>query len=1276
MKVSLLKPFAALLLALPMVVVPMTVLRAAPAGAQECGCTNVGPWKAPATAAPLAAQTSPSGKYTLSASQSGSFVVLTVRQAATNTTVHSFNVPILRAAWGFSPDDDRFMIRNAAAATSTTLDDVVLYDLAANRQVYQNTLAAGFAAAFSPHGKWFLTDAVSSPGFAGVNVINSVTGASAVSTSVIFSNPPGGSGDVFGSTGTGFSSEPDDRSFVLAYLTTSGTVSLSVYNLATQARVVDESNINSGAFWRFSPCGDAFGLATQSSQSYLSARMYKTVSIGNLGSAQQVSLPASVSFNSTLDWHQLKVTTSQGTTYTNVASNTADNACTTAPALAAITLDRAAVVGGTQNATATLALTAAATTALTVTLSSSNSSAATVPSNVTVASGANTRTFTVTSHNVTSAKAVTISATAAGVSKTATLTVNPAPPTPQVVSLTAAPSSVPGGTTSTATITLSAAAPSTGATVQLSSTGPVTVPTSTVVTPGQTTKQFTIAASAVTADTSATVTASAGGASASVDLTVLADVVPQSPHAVVDDPACRTATLAANDDGSTGPVALPFVANFFGHQYGYLYVNNNGNVTFNAPMSTYTPFRITSQTPPIIAPFFADVDTRGSGSQLVSYSTEAGPGTFAGRPAFCVNWVNVGYYSTHTDKLNSFQLLLVDRSDVDPGDFDIVMNYDQIQWETGDASGGSGGYGGNAAGAGYSAGTGDPSQFFEFPGTLVPGSLLDSNASTGLTRTSRGTLQLGRHIFEVRNGTAPTGGTLTGVVSDAATPPHTLAGAPVQVCPEAGGLCLALTLTGATGRYQVAGIPEGNYLITASPPAGSTLDRATVGPVTVTAGQTTQQDIVLRGPTPPPDGTTISPSTTNGQGIPNVYWGDPLDLETHGCPGGAATYQLSQGSTVAASGPMSEAPAGTYTAQIPALRPVHGPAQITIRIDCPAGTPDQEAVFDIYIDPSGTVLTLGGNPVPDATVTLLRSDSQAGPFTEVVDGSPVMSPPNRSNPDMTNGAGHFGWDVIAGYYKVRAERAGCTAPDGSPYAETDVLPVPPPVTDLVLRLDCPDLDAQDSEPPSVTATPARAANDAGWYDAPVTVHFSATDDGTPPSGVASITVDRAGAETGSTTFTGDSGDVTVSADGATTLTYTATDNAGNTSQPQALVVRVDKVAPTLDCAVTPAVLFPPNHTLRDVNAVVTVSDGGSGAAGFLLTSVTSDEPDNGLGDGDTAADMRGWTAGTPDTAGQLRAERSGNGDGRVYTLTYQGSDLAGNSATCSAVVTVPKSASR
>lgn len=221
-------------------------------------------------------------------------------------------------------------------------------------------------------------------------------------------------------------------------------------------------------------------------------------------------------------------------------------------------------------------------------------------------------------------------------------------------------------------------------------------------------------------------------------------------NAIVQDAGCRARSLDRNDDGSTTRIALPFAINFYGVTQTGLYINNNGNITFNSPQSTFTPFTIDARTPPIIAPFFADVDTRSGGSGIVQYSNA--PISFGGRQAFCVNWVGVGYYSAHSDKLNSFQLLLVDRNDTGVDNFDIVMNYNQVLWETGDASGGSGGFGGTPAGAGFSAGTGNPAAFFQFPGSLSHSGLLDSNGATGLTRTSHFSTVPGRHVFSVRSG--------------------------------------------------------------------------------------------------------------------------------------------------------------------------------------------------------------------------------------------------------------------------------------------------------------------------------------------------------------------------------------------------------------------------------------------------------------------------------------------------------------------------------------------
>ncbi|WP_174285504.1 nidogen-like domain-containing protein [Sphingomonas bacterium] len=185
----------------------------------------------------------------------------------------------------------------------------------------------------------------------------------------------------------------------------------------------------------------------------------------------------------------------------------------------------------------------------------------------------------------------------------------------------------------------------------------------------------------------------------------------------------NSTSLGRNDDGSSGLVTLPFAINFYGQTYSGVYVNNNGNLTFNSANSTYTPGGLGSgySGQPIIAPFYADVDTNNVGSGVAAY----GNGIYNGHQAFGATWDGVGYFSS-ADKLNTFQALLVDRSDVGLNDFDIIFKYGNINWETGDASGGNDGLGGTSAAVGFNAGIGDANgTYYQAPGSLQNGALID-----------------------------------------------------------------------------------------------------------------------------------------------------------------------------------------------------------------------------------------------------------------------------------------------------------------------------------------------------------------------------------------------------------------------------------------------------------------------------------------------------------------------------------------------------------------------
>ena len=110
---------------------------------------------------------------------------------------------------------------------------------------------------------------------------------------------------------------------------------------------------------------------------------------------------------------------------------------------------------------------------------------------------------------------------------------------------------------------------------------------------------------------------------------------------------------------------------------------------------------------------------------------------------------------------------------------------------------------------------------------------------------------------------------------------------------------------------------------------------------------------------------------------------------------------------------------------------------------------------------------------------------------------------------------------------------------------------------------------------------------------------------------------------------------------------------------------------TLNCSdavANPGLLWPPDHKLVPVS-VLDVTDPNGGTVTITVTSVSQDEPVNGLGDGDTSPDATG--VGTTNAA--VRAERAGNSDGRVYHISFSATSSNGGSCTGTVTVGVPKS---
>lgn len=214
--------------------------------------------------------------------------------------------------------------------------------------------------------------------------------------------------------------------------------------------------------------------------------------------------------------------------------------------------------------------------------------------------------------------------------------------------------------------------------------------------------------------------------------------------------------LAAGDNGSSpAAVTTGITFNYFGTNYSNLYVNNDGNVTLDAAAAGYTGESIATTHHPVIAPFWADVDT-SNGAGTVSYGpgtvTVSINGTDTPRPAFAVNWTNVGSYSQKATPTDSFQMVLIDRSDRAVGDVDLEFNYDAITWDTGDAKAGIPAPP-PAARAGFTAGTTAALTYYSLIGSGITGALLDTNAVTGLVHSSLRSSELGRYVFQFTTGT-------------------------------------------------------------------------------------------------------------------------------------------------------------------------------------------------------------------------------------------------------------------------------------------------------------------------------------------------------------------------------------------------------------------------------------------------------------------------------------------------------------------------------------------
>lgn len=164
------------------------------------------------------------------------------------------------------------------------------------------------------------------------------------------------------------------------------------------------------------------------------------------------------------------------------------------------------------------------------------------------------------------------------------------------------------------------------------------------------------------------------------------------------DPPGPPLSVTSLDDGEAtiSPISLPFTFCFFGDSYNQVWMNNNGNISFNGGISAFSSSAFPSVGNEMIAAFWADFDLTGTGTMH---------GTITPTAAI-FNWVGVGYFSGQMDKINTCQIVITDGTDPLVQNGNVAIYYGDMQWTTGSASGGIAGFGGTPATAGANKGNG------------------------------------------------------------------------------------------------------------------------------------------------------------------------------------------------------------------------------------------------------------------------------------------------------------------------------------------------------------------------------------------------------------------------------------------------------------------------------------------------------------------------------------------------------------------------------------------
>jgi hypothetical protein len=257
------------------------------------------------------------------------------------------------------------------------------------------------------------------------------------------------------------------------------------------------------------------------------------------------------------------------------------------------------------------------------------------------------------------------------------------------------------------------------------------------------------------------------------------------------------------------------------------------------------------------------------------------------------------------------------------------------------------------------------------------------------------------------------------------------------------GSC-ATTTSDGEGDFRIEGLQAGQYTVEALPSQSTSLAAQTTADTTY--GNVTEVTLRL-----------TAVATSGGAAGPTGF-----QLFYPNCPSGTLTYTLGAGGSQIASGSANGDGNGHYAIDAPAnVLGHHAALELTTTLTCNGNSAPQTQTAVLYTDPSGIVVDdgAGGARLAGATVTLLHQD-----LTPVQPGDSSLSPATPANPETTDSAGSWGWDVSNGTYVVFAEKDGCGSTTSSPVTVSQGNPQ----SGIVLHLNC----STVTTPPVTTTTPA------------------------------------------------------------------------------------------------------------------------------------------------------------------------------------------------------------